>query len=402
MITPKQNLAEEVVARNARRERSLDKRAARSADAVRRRAESVPDPQNPRPAYSHDTDRIIHSMAYARYLGKTQVFFQVGNDHITRRVLHVQLVSKIARTLSRFLNANEDLAEAIALAHDIGHTPFGHTGEDILAECMEESGAGSFLHSAQSVRVLESIERGGRGLNLSLQVLDGIIGHNGEIVRSEISFSPSNLSFERLDRDLKKCLTLPRSEKYEKRVFPSTFEGCIVRVSDMIAYIGRDFEDAISLGLLKRADIPSNVARTLGDTNSTIVNSLCMDIVNNSRDGRAVRFSDAAYGALLEMKKFSISKIYNHKRIKEQIRRFKPMMKALFSYLVEDAKSGCKKSELYRYFLKPLGEKYCEETPPERQVADFIASMTDDYFMELYKRIFMPEKIDYGKKFERY
>lgn len=397
MIYPNPELKKIILERNQIREDRLSDFATKSKNAIRRKIEGS---DNIRLNYARDTDRIIHSMCYSRYLGKTQVYFQVGNDHITRRALHVQLVAKIARTISRFLNTNDDLVEAIALAHDIGHTPFGHTGEDILADCMENCGAGSFLHSAQSVRMLDKIENEGKGLNLSLAVLDGVLGHNGEILQNEISFNPANLNFETLDYNVAKCLGSPREEKCEKRVYPSTLEGCIVRVSDMIAYIGRDLEDSITLGVLKREELPDEAVKILGNNNKEIVNNLCTDIMNNSFDGKAIRFSDKVFTALTTLKRFSIEKIYLHPQKVEQVRRFTPMLELMFKQFIKDVDAEDKESIIYKCFLKSISKDYFESTPTARKVADFIAAMTDDFFLTTYNNIFIPAKIDYGEKFK--
>ena len=184
-----------------------------------------------RTPFAHDADRIMHCHAYARYMDKTQVFFQVRNDHVSRRFLHVQMVSRIARSIGRCLRLNEDLIEAIALGHDIGHTPCGHTGEAELARLLAKHGAGTFMHNAQSVRVLQHLEKGGRGLNLTLPVLDGILGHNGEIEAPVYEYDRRNLTWERLEANLAECMKTPG---FDRQVFPSTLEGCVVRVSDII------------------------------------------------------------------------------------------------------------------------------------------------------------------------
>ena len=197
-----------------------------------------------RTPFAHDADRIMHCHSYARYMDKTQVFFQIKNDHISRRSLHVQMVSRIARSIGRCLRLNEDLIEAISIGHDIGHTPCGHTGEAELARLLAKHGAGTFMHNAQSVRVLQHLEKGGRGLNLTLPVLDGILGHNGEIEAPVYEYDRRNLTWERLEANLAECMKTPG---FDRQVFPSTLEGCVVRVSDIISYIGKDMEDAIAV-----------------------------------------------------------------------------------------------------------------------------------------------------------
>ncbi|RLB41430.1 MAG: phosphohydrolase, partial [Deltaproteobacteria bacterium] len=222
----------------------LSEFACKSRDAVRKRREESIE-QGHRQQFSIDTDRILHSLAYSRYIDKTQVFYLIKNDHITHRVLHVQLVSKIARTIGRLLRLNEDLIEAIALGHDIGHTPFGHDGEKFLSELCVAHGLGPFLHNIQSVRFLQHIERKGQGWNLTLQVLDGIFCHNGEIHLKALSPDPSK-DFGQFESEMRAKEADPTID-----IWPMTLEGCVVRMSDTISYVGRDIEDAIRLGLIR-------------------------------------------------------------------------------------------------------------------------------------------------------
>ncbi|MGD8663726.1 MAG: HD domain-containing protein, partial [Desulfobacterales bacterium] len=260
---------------NRRENRILSPLATCNEDGVRR----IPDERlesDYRQAFSVDVDRILHSLAYARYIDKTQVFYLVKNDHITHRVLHVQLVSKIARTIGRFLNLNEDLIEAIALGHDIGHTPFGHDGEHFLSEICRDHGIGYFCHNLQSVQFLEKVERKGEGWNLCLQTLDGILSHDGEI-HSEKLLPVAEKTFAALDRKITAKKNDPKTA-----LLPMTLEGCLVRMADTISYIGRDIEDAIRLKLIHRSDLPRESVSLLGDTNGTIVFNLVTDIICNS------------------------------------------------------------------------------------------------------------------------
>ena len=204
-----------------------------------------------RSAFSVDADRILHSLAYTRYIDKTQVFSLIHNDHLTHRVLHVQLVSKIGRTIGRFLGLNEDLIEAIALGHDIGHPPFGHDGEGFLSEICLSCGIGTFQHNAQSVQFLDKVERKGRGWNLSLQTLDGILCHDGEIHDIEL-FPMKNKDFSVHEREIQALIQTP-----EIPLTPMTPEGCVMRMADTIGYIGRDMEDAIRIGIITREDLPA-------------------------------------------------------------------------------------------------------------------------------------------------
>jgi len=389
---------------NLRREHlTLGRCATHSRKAIRRRSDKVPDSKNLRPAFFHDADRILHCCAYARYFDKTQVFFQTDNDHVTRRVLHVQLVAKIARTLARFLRLNEDLVEAIALGHDIGHAPFGHAGEACIARLLEENQAGSFVHNAQSVRMLDRIENGGKGLNLTLQVLDGILGHNGEISERRITSSIEPLSWDTLDKNVDACLTLPRKDEPDKHVRPSTLEGCAVRVSDIIAYIGRDIEDAITLGMITPKDLPKEATRILGQTNRDIINNLAMDLAHNSTTCSGLQFSDEAFVAMDTLKKFNYERIYRSKVIEDQKKCFEPIVRELFEAYLDDIDQGNEESAIFTYFLKQMNPEYQSENTKYRMVADFIAGMTDRFLLGQYKtrfkrddEQFLPKRIGYS------
>ena len=274
------------------RERSLlSKEAVFSRDARRRRPEQRLD-NGYRLGFSIDVDRILHSLAYARYIDKTQVFSLVSHDHITHRVLHVQLVSKIGRTIGRFLRLNEDLIEAIALGHDIGHPPFGHEGESILSRLCRESGIGRFTHNVQSAHFMDRVENNGRGWNLSLQSLDGMFCHNGEIHRHQLTPAAPG-SFETLTEEMER---MRRGEGGNSA--PMTLEGCVVHLADTIAYIGRDIEDAIRLRLIRREDLPPACVEILGRTNGTIVYSLVTDLILTSDGQPHVGFSEPVGEAL--------------------------------------------------------------------------------------------------------
>jgi dGTPase len=242
-----------IVLNNLYRERrTLSKFACLNIKGIRKypNREKIPDRENIRPTFFHDTDKIMHSLAYTRYIDKAQVFYLFENDHITHRVLHVQFVSKIGRVIGRCLNLNEDLIEAISLGHDLGHVPYGHDGENVLNELCKDSGIGCFCHNVQSVRFLEEIEQRGKGLNLSLQVLDGILAHNGEMLSEE--YRPTyGKTWEEFEAEYINC---SKDENSSKKIFPMTLEGCVVRISDVIAYIGRDIEDAITLKLIPTFD----------------------------------------------------------------------------------------------------------------------------------------------------
>jgi len=335
--------------------------------------------------FSLDTDRILHSLAYSRYIDKTQVFYLIKNDHITHRVLHVQLVSKIARTIGRLLRLNEDLIEAVALGHDIGHTPFGHDGEKFLSELSRSHGLDSFLHNIQGVRFLEKIERKGKGWNLTLQVLDGILCHDGEIHIEAIS--PDNdKNFRSFDKEIKEKGKTPSLE-----IWPMTLEGCVVRMADTISYIGRDIEDAIRLGLITRSDLPKDCRRVLGDTNGTIVYNLVEDLVANSLDKPYVCFNPEVGGALKKLKEFNQDFIYTSQKVKEQTAKVKLMFELLFEKYFYDLENGEESSDIYREFLDGMSSEYRNETTPAGIVRDFIAGMTDDYFLSHCQKHLIPQ-----------
>ncbi len=355
-----------------------------SRDAVRRREEErilMGHRQN----FSLDTDRILHSMAYSRYIDKTQVFYLIKNDHITHRVLHVQLVSKIARTISRLLRLNEDLTEAISLGHDIGHTPFGHDGERFLSQLCESYGVGSFLHNIQSVRFLEKIEKKGTGCNLSLQVLDGIFCHDGEL-HSQFLEPPKKTGFEDLVREMGM-----KSRDPSLDVVPMTLEGCVVRMADTISYIGRDIEDAIRLGLIQREDIPKSCSAVLGSSNGTIVYNLVEDLVANSLDRPSLNFSARVGDALQLLKKFNQEQIYKNMRVKKQTSKVKLMFSLLFEKLYEDLEKNGEASVIYKEFLKGMSESYRAKTAAAGMVRDFIAGMTDEFFMDQCHKHLIPK-----------
>ena len=358
--------------------------AVRNADGIRR----MPDERMEsgyRQAFSVDVDRILHSLAYARYIDKTQVFYLVKNDHITHRVLHVQLVSKIARTIGRFLNLNEDLIEAIALGHDIGHTPFGHDGENFLSEICRNHRIGYFHHNLQSVHFLEKVERKGEGWNLCLQTLDGILGHDGEI-HSEKLLPATDKTFDLMDREITAKKNDPQTV-----LIPMTLEGCLVRMADTISYIGRDIEDAIRLKLIHRSDLPQESVSLLGDTNGTIVFNLVTDIICSSRGKPYIAFSSEVSEALKHLKSFNYEHIYMNSRIKKHTRRIKKLFEMLFETYLEDLNNRRESSVIFSQFLKDMKQNYIQNHQPAEIVRDFISGMTDQYFLDQCPESMRPE-----------
>ncbi len=328
-----------------------------------------------RQAFSMDVDRILHSLSYTRYIDKTQVFYLIKNDHITHRVLHVQLVSKIARTIGRFLGLNEDLIEAIALGHDIGHPPFGHDGEKFLSELCRASNIEYFVHSVQSVQFLDRVERKGKGWNLCFQTLDGILCHDGEIYDQALE-PERNKSFEQHHNEMS-C----KKADPEIKLIPMTSEGCVVRIADTISYIGRDIEDAIRLDMIKRSDMPGQSVKLLGNTNGTIVYNLVTDIIKNSFQKTCIAFSPDVSEALKILKKFNLEHIYFNPKIKKHSHVIKRLFAILFERYLNDIEKENRCSVIFARFLKDMSEEYINDHSKEEIVRDFIAGMTDSYFL---------------------
>jgi dGTPase len=341
-----------------------------------------------RQTFSVDVDRILHSRAYTRYIDKTQVFYLIHHDHITHRVLHVQLVSKIARTIGRYLGLNEDLIEAIALGHDIGHTPFGHDGERFLSELCRVSGIGDFHHNVQSVQFLDHVERKGKGWNLCLQTLDGILCHDGE-VHNQILKPKRSKTFEILEKEM-----ALKKENPLYPLIPMTLEGCVVRMADTISYIGRDIEDAIRLNMIKRSDLPKESVSVLGDTNGTIVYHLVTDIINTSFQNTYVAFSQKISEALKRLKDFNLERIYMNPKIKKDTDTIKILFGILFEKYLDDIENENRASVIFKGFLEDMSEDYIQNHCKEEIVRDFIAGMTDQYFLRQCPEDMRPEIIN--------
>lgn len=292
-----------------------------------------------RPVYQRDRDRVLHSKAFRRLKQKTQVFLAPMGDHYRTRLTHTLEVSQNARTIAKALRLNEDLVEAIALGHDLGHTPFGHAGEHALNSVCPEG----FHHNEQSVRIVERLEKQGRGLNLTWEVRDGILNH-------------------------------------QTAGSPSTLEGKVVRLSDKIAYINHDIDDAIRAKVLTEDDIPMEYREILGFTPRERLNTLIHDIVSNSQGKDDIRMSQEVGTAMKELRAFMFGHVYTNPDAKQEDGRAKHLLITLYEHYMK-----CP-DELPQEFLRLMeeGEK------KERVVCDYVAGMSDQYAMETFQRLYMP------------
>jgi len=351
-----------------------------------------PRTEDVRGAFFRDVTAIIHSYPFRRLRGKTQVFFSPRNDHICTRMEHSLHVATIAATISKALELNNELAWAIGLGHDIGHPPFGHLGERIIADKLLKDS--DFSHELYSFRVLTKLTNYGRGLNLTYAVLDGVLNHCGEKFEKIID----------IDRTLKNLDNL-----LPKKHFPVTYEGCVVRMSDKIAYVGRDLEDALTLKLIQKNDIPSNILQTLGVKNSEIIDTLVNDCINTSLAVGKIAFSDSIYEAFLQLIDFNYQAIYLHPKLKIFEKNFSRVILTIYNYLMElyntyefsFDKYGCEKNFLalrFADYLKKMKEFYVNEKEKSslfNPVIDYIAGMTDSYAIESVQEIMLPRRFHY-------
>ena len=321
----------------ARESQFLAPNAARAATSRGREREI--EPCNVRTCFQRDVDRIVHSKSFRRLKHKTQVFLQPEGDHYRTRMTHTLEVMRIARTIARALRLNEDLTEAIAFGHDLGHTPFGHAGERILNQLMPDG----FQHNVQSLRVVERLENGGEGLNLTWEVRDGILCHTGDQLSA-------------------------------------TQEGQIVRLADQIAYVNHDIDDAIRGGIIYQMDIPLELQQTLGFSHGERIDTLTMDAITASRDGQSVRLSPARKAALADLRAFMFEAVYCN-----------PVAKG------EESKAQNMIEHLFRHYITHLdelpGDYYAiaHTDGAERAVCDYLAGMTDSYAVERYGDVFIPK-----------
>lgn len=335
-----------------------------------------------RTPFFRDIDKILYTLSYTRYMNKTQVFSFKENDHLTKRMIHVQYVSKIARTIGRALGLNEDLIEAAALGHDLGHVPFGHFGEKVLNQISLENNEGYFNHNIHSVRTLLYIENYGKGANISLQVLDAIMCHNGEFALGE--YHPRTKTKEEFFKEYENTY---EDKDTIKKLVPMTLEGCVVRISDLIAYLGRDIDDAKRLNLITFKDIPESIKNVLGTSTKEIVNNITLDVINNSIGKNYILLSDNVFRAIVDLKNFNYKNIYDYAYTEEEKKEYAKMFYVLFDKYLKDLEINNQNSPIHYSYLNNMCNEYKENNSNVRIVIDYIAGMSDEYFIKQYRQI---------------
>lgn len=361
-----------------REESCLSEFASESEDGERRKGNAHDDVRG---KYSRDADRIMHTFAYSRYIDKTQVFFFEDNDHITHRVLHVQMVSKIGRTIGRSLHLNEDLIDAIALGHDIGHVPFGHIGETYLSDICQRNGIGRFLHNVESAYLLQEIE----DCNLTLQVVDGIVSHNGEVHVQELHPNRDK-TWDSLDNEVDQLVY----GGPELAPNPMTLEGCVVRFADVIAYLGRDIQDAILVGLIgDESEIPEVCRDSIGTTNSDIINSLVVDLIENSFDQDFISFSKEVSDIVRMYRDFNSRRIYEPEMHHAEEMGLSERFEVMFDIFLKALDNEERGSTIFTEFIdfEWVNPDYFKGTTNAEKTRDYIAGMTDRYFDDTWNRI---------------
>jgi len=350
-----------------------------------------PREEDERGAYFRDITAIIHSYPFRRLKHKTQVFFSPKNDHICTRIEHVMHVATISVTICKALGLETELAWAISLAHDLGHTPFGHTGENIVSEFNKDNGG--FQHEKYSLRVVDSLINYGKGLNLTFGVRDGIINHCGEIFEKcyKSDFTVKDLS-------LLKARTS----------YPATWEGVVVRASDKIAYLGRDLEDALQLKVIKKDEIPPIVTKTLGKTNSDMINTLVKDVIKYAKTENEIGFSDKVFEAMLVLKEFNYKNIYRSTVLEEFHQFIERVLKTLWNYLSEIFSKYGYEYDKYKIEKTMLAARFGDYLSKMEHfykscngnngnvVLDYIAGMTDDYALDCVSELYLPGKFFYN------
>jgi dGTPase len=291
-------------------------------------------PDGVRNEFQRDRDRIIHAKAFRRLMHKTQVFISPDGDHYRTRLIHTLEMMQVARTIARSLDLNEDLTEAIALGHDLGHTPFGHTGEEAVSHALAAHGR-AFRHNEHSLRVVDKLERGGEGLNLTFEVRDGIRNHTGE-------------------------------------GYPSTREGKVVRIADRIAYVNHDVDDALRAGIISWENLPERPLSVLGEKMNIRIDTLVRDMISNSEKKGEISLSDEIYEALMELRAWLFEHVYNNPHSRENEKAARVVV------------------ALFEYYLEHPEERVVSDPDPLLETVDFVAGMTDRYALAAYRRLFLP------------
>jgi len=375
-----QDIQQQVIKNN---ESSLSKYSTKSSQAARLRPEP-PDHRNP---FALDRDRILYSGAFRRYSGKTQVIYFASqlDEMLSSRSIHTLSVAQISRTIGKFLGLNEDLIEAIALAHDLGHSPFGHDGEKFLSKICQERGIGEYHHHIQSLHIVDQIAKRGNGLNLTFQVRDGILSHDGEVHNQSLTPQTGKNEQNLIDYIHK------RKSGMTLEMMPATMEGCVVRITDTIAYVGQDIEDAIRIGLIKRSEIPRDLAEFLGSTNGEIINTLVKDVIFNSYNKSHICFSKAVSDQLQRLKKFNYQHIYHSEKLNKNHFKVELGFNLMFDHFLRELKQEIMNSRVFIHFLNYKEKPYLEITNDAEKIRDYIAGMTDRYFLEVLQEIILPE-----------
>jgi len=356
--------------------------AAKNCKARRERETSHPF----RGPYSRDRDHILYSGSFRRYIGKTQVIYSAVSfdEQLSNRSIHTLQVSQIARTIGKALKLNLDLIEAIALGHDLGHAPFGHDGEEILQEICQEKNIDIFFHNIHSLRIVDKLADACKGMNLTFQVRDGILSHDGEVNEKYIKPNRDKTEADLINYCRKK------SQGEQIYIVPATLEGCVVRMSDSISYVGQDFEDAIRIGILKRGELPEGVKKELGESNTAIINSLVTDVIINSYNRDEIIYSSNIAERVFELKQFNAERIYKNPRLKGKKMKLRAYFKCLFDKFLNDISRGDEDSLVFKEWIfnrgKNKGADYVNNYLPEQVVVDYIASMTDRYFNNTYTK----------------
>ena len=351
-----------------------------------------------RPAFVRDVDRVLNNAFYNRCMDKTQVFPFYQNDDLTRRAFHLQLVSRISRKVAQALRLNVALTEAIALAHDMGHTPFGHGGEHMLDALYRKHTGRCFNHNVHGVRILRHVATS----NLSLQTYNGILCHCGEKAFARYEPHPCD-TFEQLDALMEHCYTVPGSSQDLR---PSTLEGCVVRICDILAYLGKDRQDALKIYVLTPESYPMT-GELVGENNAQIIQNATANIIKNSIEKPYLAMDPEVFESMQRIKDDNVANIYTSPQAHEQLdSAIQPMMEQLYERFRADLKAGDESSFIFRHHINSwvmqFNEGYVDRWSPDDIVVDYIASMTDDYFIDLFNYLYPDQAIPRSQLYHPY